>query len=162
MDFQSCSWKSPYRTSKNVDYLQIEVCQSQTQKKQRHCGSNCLWSLLKNISRLIHQCFGQVFIVRFRVMANKGLMKSLPTKLTDLEEPWPICILTKATEIPIGPNIYASNFSSGLMLQMDFVFFNVGIIHGFTCIFVAICFATSYPFGFTSRSKISPLDILKF
>ena len=45
---------------------------------------------------------------------------------------------------------------------MDFLFFNVEIIHGFTSTFVAICSAISYPFGFPSRSKHPPLDILKF
>ena len=44
---------------------------------------------------------------------------------------------------------------------MDFAFFNVESIRGFTSTFVAICSATSYPFGFPSRSKRSPLDILK-
>ena len=48
------------------------------------------------------------------------------------------------------------------MLQMDFAFFNVESIRGFTSTFVAICSATSYPFGFPSRSKRPPLDILKF
>ena len=48
------------------------------------------------------------------------------------------------------------------MLQMDFSFFNVGSIRGFTSNFVAICSATSHSFGFPSRSKRSPLDILKY
>ena len=45
---------------------------------------------------------------------------------------------------------------------MDFAFFNVEIICGFTSTFVAIFFATSYPFGFPYRSKSPPLYILKF
>ena len=45
---------------------------------------------------------------------------------------------------------------------MDFAFFNVESIRGFTSTFVAICSATSYPFGFPSRSKRPPLDILRF
>ena len=48
------------------------------------------------------------------------------------------------------------------MLQIDFAFFNVESIRGFTSTFLAICSATSYPFGFPSRSKRPPLDILKF
>ena len=48
------------------------------------------------------------------------------------------------------------------MLQMDFAFFNVESIRGFTSTFVAICSATSYPFGFPSRSKRPPLENLKF
>ena len=47
------------------------------------------------------------------------------------------------------------------MLQMDFAFFNVESIRGFTSNFVAICSSDSYPFRFPSRSKFPPLDILK-
>ena len=50
----------------------------------------------------------------------------------------------------------------GFILQMDFAFFNVESIRGFISTFVAICSATSYLFGFPSRSKRPPLDILKF
>ena len=48
------------------------------------------------------------------------------------------------------------------MLQIDFSFFYVEIIRGFTSNFVAILSDTSYPFGFPSRSKSPLLDILKF
>ena len=47
------------------------------------------------------------------------------------------------------------------MLQMDFSFFNVESIRGFTSTFVDICSATSYPFGFVSRITFPPLDFLK-
>ena len=45
---------------------------------------------------------------------------------------------------------------------MYFAFFKVEIIRGFTSTFVDICYANSYLFGFSSRSKFPPLDILKF
>ena len=48
------------------------------------------------------------------------------------------------------------------MLQIDFAFFNVESIRGFTSTFVNICSDTSHPFGFPYRSKRTPLDILKF
>ena len=48
------------------------------------------------------------------------------------------------------------------MLHMDFLLFNVEIICGFTLTFVDICSATSYPFGFLSRRKCLPLEILNF
>ena len=67
-----------------------------------------------------------------------------------------------ATKITRGSTTYASKFSPGFMLQMDFAFFNVESIRGFASTFVAICSATSYPYGFPSRSKRPPLDILKF
>ena len=45
---------------------------------------------------------------------------------------------------------------------MDFSFFGVESIHGFTSTFLDICSATSYLFEFPSRIKRPPLDILKF
>ena len=75
-------------------------------------------------------------------------MNSLPTDITDLEEPLPIFLLNKSTKIPIGPNIDVSIFSPRFMLQIDSSFFHVEIIHVFTSTFVAICSATSYPFVF--------------
>ena len=48
------------------------------------------------------------------------------------------------------------------MLHMDFAFFNVKSILGFTLTFVAICSATSYPFVYLSGIKLPPLEILKF
>ena len=89
-------------------------------------------------------------------------MEGLPENLHELEDPCPIYILTKATKIPRGPTTDVSKFSPGFILQMYFAFFNVEIIRGFTSTLVAICYATSYPFEFPSRSKRPPLDILKF
>ena len=70
--------------------------------------------------------------------------------------------MTKTTKIPRGPTTDVSKFAPGFMLQMDFAFFSVESICGFTSTFVDICSATSYPFGFPSRNKRPPLDILKF
>ena len=94
-------------------------------------------------------------------MARKGLMEGLPENFPEFEEPCPIYILTKATKIPRGPTTDVSKFAPGFMLQMDFSFFNVESIRGFTSSFVAICSSTSYLFGLPSRSKRPPLDILK-
>ena len=94
-------------------------------------------------------------------MARKGLMEGPPENLSELEEPYPICLLTKATKITREPTTDVSKFVPGFMLQMDFAFFNVESIRGFTTNFVAICSATSYPFGFPSRIKRPTLDILK-
>ena len=89
-------------------------------------------------------------------------MEGLPENLPDLEETCNICLLTKQTKIPRDTTTDISEFAPGFRIQMDFSFFNVESISGFTSTFVAICSATSYPFGFTSRIKRPPLDILKF
>ena len=71
-----------------------------------------------------------------------------------------MCLLTKATKIPRGPTNDVSKFAPGLIIHMDFEFFNVETIRGFTSIFVATCSDTSYSFGFPYRSKRPTLDIL--
>ena len=70
--------------------------------------------------------------------------------------------MTKATKFPRSLTTDVLKFAPGFMLQIDFAFFNVESICGFTSTFVAIFSATSYPFGFPYRSKRPPLDILKF
>ena len=82
-------------------------------------------------------------------MLNKGLMKGLITNLPDLEEPWPIYLVNKSSKITRGPKIDVSKFAPGFMLQMDFEFFNIERIFGFTSTFVDIYSSTSYPFEFT-------------
>ena len=95
-------------------------------------------------------------------MAIKGLMKGLPKNLSDLEEPCPICLLSKTTKITICLTIDISKFAPGFMLQINFAFFNVEIIRAFNSTFVAICSSNSHPFGFLSRRKLPYLEILKF
>ena len=69
--------------------------------------------------------------------------------------------MDKATKIPRGQTIDASKYAPGFVLQTDFSFFTVESICGFTSNFVAICSDTLYPFGFISRRKRPPIDILK-
>ena len=48
------------------------------------------------------------------------------------------------------------------MLQMDFAFFSVEIVCGFTSTFVAVCYDNSKTFEFPPRIKWKTLVILKF
>ena len=95
-------------------------------------------------------------------MARKGLLEGLPENPPGLEEPCPIFLLTEATEILRGPTTKFFNFAPSFMLHMDFEFFNVESIHGFTSTFVAIYSDNSYPFGFLYGIKFPPPEILGF
>ena len=77
------------------------------------------------------------------------------------KKPALFCLLTKLTKISRGPTTDISKFVPGFMFLMDFTFFNVEIIRGFTSESVAICSANSHSFVFLSRSKRPPLDIIK-
>ena len=95
-------------------------------------------------------------------MARKELIEGLPENILNLEQNFPIFLLIKTNKIPRDPTTDVSKFAPGFMLHMDFSFFNFESIHEFSSDFVAICSATSYPFGFLSRIKRTPLYILKF
>ena len=94
-------------------------------------------------------------------MARKRLMNIIQENIPDLEETLPIFLSTKANKIPKGTAIDVLIYPPGFMLQIDFSFFNVESIRGFNSTFLAICSTNSHPFGFKSRSKHPPLDILK-
>ena len=71
-------------------------------------------------------------------MATIGFMESLPENISELEEPCPICLLTKATKISRGQTTDVSKFAPRFMIQMYFAFFNVESICEFTSTFVAV------------------------
>ena len=137
-DPQGRSWRSTYQTSNNLDYLHLKFF-----KINPHIDKNIVVPTVCGLSKytlsqLINQRFGHVSIIRLKRMARKGLIEGLPDNLPELEEPCPICILTKETKIPRGPTTDISKFAPGFMLQIDFSFLNVETIRRFTSIFVII------------------------
>ena len=85
-------------------------------------------------------------------------MEGPPANIPDLDEPFPFCLLTKASKITRGMNIDVSTFPPGFMLQMDFVFFNVEIIRVLTSTFVAIYyFLLHTPLGFHPEYSVQLL-----
>ena len=112
------------------------------------------------ILKLFHQYFGRVSIPRLKSMEKKGSLHVLPYNLPNLEEPCEIFLLLEANRITMSTTIDASKFPPGFMLQMYLYFFNFENIHGMTSIFVAMCYSTSYTFGFPSISNRPPLDTL--
>ena len=122
---------------KNIDYIKIKKF-----KVNPHRDNNIFFPTVcalskQNLSQLIHQHFGHVSITRLKQMEEKGLMEGLPENIPELEEPCPICIMTKANKIPRVPTTDVSKFAPGFMLHMYFAFSNVEIICRFTSTFVA-------------------------
>ena len=93
---------------------------------------------------------------------NKKTHGGSHQNLPDMEEPLPIWILTKAEKFPEIQPLMSKTPPPGFTIQMDFAIFNVESIRGFTSNFLAICSATSNPFGFTSRTERPNHYILKF
>ena len=42
VDPQCRSWRSPYQTQNNIDYLQIKICQNQLSKEQEYFCPKCM------------------------------------------------------------------------------------------------------------------------
>ena len=123
VDPQGRSWISPYQTRNNLDYLQLKIVNINPHRDKNIVVPNVCGISKQNISQLIHQRICHLSITRLRGMARKGLMEGLPENLSKLEEPCPICLLTKATKFSRVPTTGVSKFAPGFMIQMDFEFF---------------------------------------
>ena len=130
--------------------------------RKRGCVSNYLWFLHQKYTTTSTSMFFHVSIPQMCCIEKKVLMEGINTKLKKLEEPCEIYLLTKETRTP---RVTTTDLSKHFPVFTDktvFCFFNVEGIHGFTSTSFAICFSTSYKFGFLSKNKTPPLDTLKF
>ena len=85
VDPQCHSWRSPYQTSNNLDYLQLEIVKINPHRDKNIVVPTFCGLSKQTLSQLIHQLFGHVFIPRLKQMAIKVLMEGLPTNISDLE-----------------------------------------------------------------------------
>ena len=108
VDPQGRSWRSPYRTQKNLDYIQIEISKVKPQRNRNIVVPTVYPLSKKYIYQPINKWFGNVSFYILELMAKKWLMEGLPTNIPDLEETWPIFILTKEDKVTIGPTIDVS------------------------------------------------------
>ena len=106
-------WRSPYKTQNNLNYLEFKIVIVNTHIDKNIFVTTVCAVSKHNISQLIYQHFGRFYTAKLKWMARKVLTKGFPTNLPDLEEPCHICLLTKATKNPRGPNIDVSIPSLG-------------------------------------------------
>ena len=96
---------------------------------------------------------------------QQDLLADLPPSLRNIAKfdctCW-ICNLRKATKLPRGPLVDATKLAPFQRLHVDFSFFTVTSIRGFTSALDVACASTSYPFGFPTKSKSPPIEILRW
>ena len=73
-----------------------------------------------------------------------------------------VCNLRKATKLPRGKLVDPTPLAPFQRLHVDFSFFSVVSIRGFTTALDVACASTSYPFGFPTKSKSPPIEILRW
>ena len=73
-----------------------------------------------------------------------------------------ICNLRKATKIPRGKIADTTPLAPFQRIHVDFSFFTAVSIRGFTSALDVTCASTSYPFGFPTKNKSPPIEILRW
>lgn len=118
----------------------------------------CMTSRGINV-QYIHQKFDHRNLSIINKMKNLNLMTGMPTKIPNFHysHDCPICLLSKATKVPRTPYQYKEHYISGKFFCLDFSFWNVISIRGFTSSLSAICMKTRYIFVFPTRNKRPPL-----
>ena len=104
--------------------------------------------------------------------SKSTILKMIQTKsLTDLPDfskikdftcSCAICNLTKATKIPRGKLVDVTTLPPFQRLHIDFSFFGVTSLRGYTTALDIACGSTSYPFGFPTKSKSPPLVLFNW
>ena len=68
----------------------------------------------------------------------------------------------KTTTIIKGTTVDTSNLQPGELIHMEFVFYNVTSIHGFTSMITPVCAKTGMIWVFPTAPKIAPVCIIRF
>ena len=77
VDPQGRSWRSPYQTHNNLEYIQLEIVKINPHRDKNIVVPNVCAFSKQNISQIIHQIFGRVSIARLKLIAIKGLMEDI-------------------------------------------------------------------------------------
>ena len=96
----------------------------------------------------------------FRHQKLDGLTRYCPKKID--KAPCTICYTEKMTTTPKGTTVDTSNFQPGENFHMEFAFYNVTSIHGFTSMLTGFCENTRMLWVFPAAYKISPVRITRF
>jgi hypothetical protein len=86
----------------------------------------------------------------------------LVKNLNHVESSCFICALHKSDKIPKGKLVDKTLLAPFQCLHVDFSFFSITSIQGFTSSLDICCSFSSFPFEFPSKGKNSPLDVMQF
>ena len=111
---------------------------------------------------LTHLKFGCRNMKNVIHMKKHNSLSNLPSHLKELSHICPICAKCKLTRLPRNPPLPVSMLRPGQMLQMDFGFYNVKSVRGFSSFLSVDCVQTKYSFAFCTRRKRSPIDIIRW
>ena len=86
--------------------------------------------------------------------------KHRPKKI--YQAPLTICYTSKMMTFPKGTTFEKTKLQPGELIHMEFAFYNVTSIRGFTSMIDVVCAKTRMIWVFTNASKRSPVCIIQF
>jgi hypothetical protein len=96
-------------------------------------------------------------------MCRKNSLLGLPTHpFPPATTPCPICIRAKFHHPPKGTTLPTSHLTHGEYLHMDFAFWNIPSLRGFTSMLVIIDASTRMLWLFCTASKTPPMQIIQY
>ena len=146
----------------NLDFLKLPIMHFSHRLRTTPKLASLMTSGINE--QLLHQRFDHRDLKTIIKMKNANLMDGLPTKIIDFHDSYrcPICALTKATRLPTHKHATRINHLPGDCLAMDFSFWNVKSIRGFTSLLSVVCITTRFSFAFPSRNKRPPLATIRW
>ena len=97
-----------------------------------------------------------------RSKKDPGLPAIFPKKFQTFKELCPICARGKMRVTNKGEVIDTNNYLPGQMLHIDFTFYEIVSIRGFTCVFIIVDAKTRRVWAFCTSSKRPPIHIMRF
>ena len=142
----------------NDNEVLLPIIANFTQATARNLSHHQHWLLLH--SGVMHSSSSTM-----KHVIQKQLLNDIHPKLLQRPSydcPCMVCKLSKPTLIPRGKLVDKTILSPFQRLHVDFSFFSVTSIRGFTSGLDVTCASTSYPFSFPTKSKAPPVDILQW
>ncbi len=117
-----------------------------------------------NLSReLIHQRLGHSSHRKLDLMCQNGSLQGLPKRpFPQANKVCPICVKAKFSHPPKGHTVDTTHLRRGELLHIDFAFWDITSLRGFTSMLSIIDAKTRMLWLFCTASKGSPIHIIEY
>ena len=163
----------PLTTMSDIDYVSLSIHQPTRETtirlEHRHLSLQPASILHPRVQGTVlkswwfHFKYGHRSISVIQSMIDKGFIKAKKgLRLVPLNRRCPICDAAGATKLPRGPPVDTTELPVGMLFHLDFTFFNVESIRGFSSVLVIVEATTRYLWFFPCRHKSAPIDLCLF
>ena len=160
------------RDQQLLDFITIDILKLEQQHNSSEDISNISMNPIINNSfnkhpmswELIHCCLLNPSDSVMKAMCHHqtldGLPKNFPKQIH--KAPCTICYTSKMTTINKGTTVNTINLQPGELMHMEFAFYNVTSIRGFTSMLTVVCAKTKMLWVSPTAPKRAPVRIIRF